>query len=163
MHRAKAKHKIRRWWIALIIIVVITCGILFFTPINNAWRSISGNDTPTDSVIKNELVKKINARKTGDPTQDKKIQQAADQMKNTKMSTVISAANNEDKAAQLIQQTSSLSAPEAQKVAHEIFTNSKYTPLRASLSSGNWVQVYQQYQILSKNGSLNDLKSLANN
>ncbi|WP_156319311.1 hypothetical protein [Secundilactobacillus paracollinoides] len=75
--------------IIAILLIIIICGALFFTQINNAMRSATGKDTPADTVVKNELVKKIEASKTGNAQTDAAIDKAATTLKQTKMSTIM--------------------------------------------------------------------------
>jgi hypothetical protein len=119
---------------------------------------VTGNDTASDKVVKSELVKKVKARKTGDPTKDEKIDRAASVIGKKKMSQIMSAANNQKQAANLIESSSSLSKQQSQKAAQEIFTNDSYTGLRNAISSGNWYQAYEQYQKLSNNGEIDQLR-----
>jgi hypothetical protein len=132
--------------------------VVFFFPLNNVLRNVTGNDTASDKVVKSELVKKVKARKTGDPTKDEKIDRAASVIGKKKMSQIMSAANNQKQAANLIESSSSLSKQQSQKAAQEIFTNDSYTGLRNAISSGNWYQAYEQYQKLSNNGEIDQLR-----
>lgn len=119
---------------------------------------MTGNDTASDKVVKSELVKKVKSRKTGDPATDKKIDRAASVIGKKKMSQIMSAANNQKQAATLIQNSSSLSKSQSQKAAQEIFTNDSYAGMRKAISDGNWYQAYQQYQKLSNNGEIDQLR-----
>lgn len=74
------------------------------------------------------------------------------------MSEIISAAKSENKTANLISDSSSLSKTQSQKAAQVIFSNSEYDGLRNAISDGNWYQAYQQYQKLSDDGALNQLQ-----
>jgi len=140
------------------ILIILILGVVFFFPLNNMLRSATGNDTASDKVVKSELVKKVKARKTGDPTKDEKIDRAASVIDKKKMSEIMSAANNQDKAATLIEDSSSLSKTQSQKAAQEIFSNDNYSGLRDSISKGDWYQAYQQYQKLSSDGDLTQLQ-----
>ena len=163
MHRQKSSKKKPILFTLLGIVIVIVLCLVFFVPLNNGLRSATGQDTPTDKIIKSELAKKITANKTGNAQHDAAVEQAANKLQDTKMSTIMKSANNEQDAAKLIQQTSTLSPAQSQKAAHEIFTNDKFTPLRNAMGSGNWVQTYQQYRQLSGNGSLTELKQAVAN
>jgi len=140
-----------------IVVILILC-VVFFFPLNNVLRNTTGNDTASDKVVKSELVKKVKSRKTGDPAKDKKIDRAATVLNKKKMSQIMAAANDQSKAANMIESSSSLTKDQSQKAAQEIFTNDSYSGLRDAISSGNWYQAYQQYQKLSNNGQLNQLQ-----
>lgn len=152
--KARSKHK-RRWprVLAILLGIIVVLGILlvvFFTPLNNTYRSVTGNDTPADNAVKSELVKQIDARKTGDPTTDAMLDQAATTLKNTKMSTIVSAAGNQGKMADLLQSTTGISATQANTAAAAVFSSSELTPLREAVAAGNYVKAYQEYQGLSE-------------
>lgn len=142
----------------LSIVVILVLCVVFFFPLNNTIRNVTGNDTASDKVVKSELVKKVKSKKNGDPTRDKKIDRAASALSDKKMSQIMSAADNQQKAANLIADSSSLSKEQSQKAAQEIFSNDKYSGLRSAISDGNWYQAYQQYQKLSNDGELNQLQ-----
>lgn len=140
-----------------ILVILILC-VVFFFPLNNAWRNLTGNDTASDKVVKSELVKKVKSKKTGDAKKDEKIDRAASVLGKKKMSQIMSAAKDQNKAASLIQDSSSLTQAQSQKAAQEIFSNDEYEGLRNAISSGNWYQAYQQYQKLNSNGDLTQLQ-----
>ncbi|WP_125770710.1 hypothetical protein [Companilactobacillus furfuricola] len=158
MHRKPRNKKKSIFYVILGIVVVLVLGVIFFFPINNAIRSATGNDTPSDKLVKNELAKKIEAKKTGDPNADKKIDQSAKKLKGIKMSEIMQAAKDQQSAAKLIQRSSSLSPQASQKAAQELFNDPKFNGIRESLSTGDWVKTYQEYQDLSKDGSINQLQ-----
>ncbi|PMD67967.1 hypothetical protein [Companilactobacillus nuruki] len=144
--------------IVVSVLVILVLCIVFFFPLNNVLRNVTGNDTASDKVVKSELVKKVKSKKTGDSAKDEKIDRAASVLGKKKMSQIISAASSQQKTADLIQDSSSLSKEQSQKAAQEIFTNDSYSGLRNAVSDGNWYQAYQQYQKLSNNGQLNQLR-----
>lgn len=144
--------------IVVSVLVILVLCIVFFFPLNNVLRNVTGNDTASDKVVKSELVKKVKSKKTGDSAKDEKIDRAASVLGKKKMSQIISAASSQQKTADLIQDSSSLSKEQSQKAAQEIFTNDSYSGLRNAVSDGNWYQAYQQYQKLSDNGQLNQLR-----
>lgn len=144
--------------IVVSVLVILALCIVFFFPLNNVLRNVTGNDTASDKVVKSELVKKVKSKKTGDSAKDEKIDRAASVLGKKKMSQIISAASSQQKTADLIQDSSSLSKEQSQKAAQEIFTNDSYSGLRNAVSDGNWYQAYQQYQKLSNNGQLNQLR-----
>lgn len=155
-HRRKSKKPLIITIVSILVILVLC--VVFFFPLNNMIRNATGNDTASDKVVKSELVKKVKAKKTGDATKDKKIDRAASVLGKKKMSQIMSAANDQTQAANLIESSSSLSKNQSQRAAQEIFSNDNYTALRQAVSSGNWYQAYQQYQKLSGNGQLNQLQ-----
>lgn len=155
-HRKRSKKPLIITIVAILVILVLC--VVFFFPLNNFIRNATGNDTASDKVVKSELVKKVKSRKTGDPAKDKKIDRAASVLGKKKMSQIMSAADDQTKAATLIESSSSLSKEQSQKAAQEIFANDSYTAIRQAISSGNWYQAYQQYQKLSGNGQLNQLQ-----
>lgn len=157
MRHSKKNRKPLIITIITILVVLVLC-VVFFFPLNNVLRNVTGNDTASDKVVKSELVKKVKARKTGDPAKDEKIDRAASVIGKKKMSQIMSAANNQKQAANLIESSSSLSKQQSQKAAQEIFTNDSYTGLRNAISSGNWYQAYEQYQKLSNNGEIDQLR-----
>lgn len=144
--------------IVVSVLVILVLCIVFFFPLNNVLRNVTGNDTASDKVVKSELVKKVKSKKTGDSAKDEKIDRAASVLGKKKMSQIISAASSQQKTADLIQDSSSLSKEQSQKAAQGIFTNDSYSGLRNAVSDGNWYQAYQQYQKLSNNGQLNQLR-----
>jgi len=143
--------------IVSIVVILVLC-VVFFFPLNNLIRNVTGNDTASDKVVKSELVKKVKAKKNGDPKRDEKIDRAAKVLDKKKMSQIMSAANDQNQAANLIENSSSLSKEQAQKATQEIFSNDAYNGLRKSISAGNWYQAYQQYQKLSDDGEINQLQ-----
>lgn len=155
-HRRKSKKPLIITIVSILAILVLC--VVFFFPLNNMIRNATGNDTASDKVVKSELVKKVKSKKTGDATKDKKIDRAASVLGKKKMSQIMSAANDQTQAANLIESSSSLSKDQSQRAAQEIFSNDNYTALRQAVSSGNWYQAYQQYQKLSGNGQLNQLQ-----
>lgn len=156
----KKSHKKRIWIIVVSVIALIAIGIIFFFPINNTVRDISGgNDTASDKLVKDELAKRIEATKTGDPKHDDKVNKAVDDLKKTRMSDIMKAAENQNKAATELHNNTSLSSSESKKVAKEIFSNSKYDKLRQSVNDGDWYSAYSQYKSLSNNGSIDELKN----
>lgn len=158
MHRKPRSKKKSLFYVILGIVVVLALCVIFFFPINNALRNATGNDTPSDNLVKNELAKKIEAKKTGDPEADKKIDQSAKKLKGIKMSEIMQAAKNQQSAAKLIEKSSSLSPQASQKAAQEVFSDPKFNGIRESLSTGDWVKTYQEYQDLSKDGSIGQLQ-----
>lgn len=158
MHRVKTSKKKIFGFSILGIVVVLILGVIFFVPINNGIRSATGNDTPTDKLIKDELVKKVKSKKTGDPKHDENVDKYAGKLKGTKMSTIMKAANNEEEAAELIHQSSSLSESASKKAAKALFSDEKYDGIRKSMSEGNWVETYSQYQKLNSDGSISQLR-----
>lgn len=162
MHKAKKSKKKAILLSLLTVIVIIVLCVVFFFPINNTIRNATGQDTPSDKLVKDELVKKIKSKGETDPKNAKKIDKYADKLNKTKMSTIMKAANNQEEAAQLIEQSSDLSKSASEKAAKEIFTNDKYQGIRSALSNGDWVQTYQQYQKLSNDGSISQLKQSIN-
>lgn len=159
----KRSHK-KIWLIVIALIVLILVGgIIFFFPLNNTIRNMSGgNDTLSDKAIKNELVQKIESSENGDPSHDKKILKAANSLKNTKMSSIMKAAGDQNKAAQELHDNTSLSKDESKKVAKKVFSDSNYDQLRKSVSNGNWYSAFKQYKRLSNDGSLTELKNSIN-
>lgn len=155
-HRKKSKKPLIIVLVSIVVILVLC--VVFFFPLNNAIRNITGNDTASDKVVKSELVKKVKSKKNGDPKRDEKIDRAASILDKKKMSEIMSAANDQEKAADLIEDSSSLSKEQSQKAAQEIFSNNDYSGLRKAVSDGDWYQVYQQYQKLSNNGDLGQLQ-----
>lgn len=75
------------------------------------------------------------------------------------MSDIIQAANNQKKAASLLQKNSALTSSQANAATKAIFSNSKYNGLRQSVSNGNWYSAFKQYKALSNDGSLTKLKN----
>ena len=82
--------------VAGLIVLMAVCGIFFFPQINNTIRNVTGNDTPADSAVKARIVSGITAQKTGNPATDAVLQRAADTIKETKMSTIMKAAQDQD-------------------------------------------------------------------
>ncbi|WP_125709428.1 hypothetical protein [Companilactobacillus zhongbaensis] len=158
MHRKQNSKKQTVFYSILAIVVVLVLCVIFFFPINNAIRNATGNDTASDKMVKSELAKKIKDRKTGDPKADEKIDKSARILEGVKMSEIMKAANNQQSAAKLIEKTSSMSPEASQKAAQEIFTNPQFDQIRQSMSDGDWVKTYQNYQDLSKNGSIGTLR-----
>lgn len=151
--KPRARRK-RRWprVIAILLGLIVVLGVLavvFFTPLNNTYRNVTGNDTPADSAVKAQLVKQIEKRKTGDPTTDAVLDQAATTLNNTKMSTIVQAAGNQDKFSHLLQSTTGVPAAQANTAAAAVFSTSELTPLREAVAEGNYVKAYQEYQALS--------------
>lgn len=156
----KKSHKKAIWLTLATLLVLIVLGVVFFFPLNNTFRSISGgNDTASDKLVKNELIKKVDSTKNGDLAHDKRVDKAAADLKKTKMSDIIDAANNQDKAATMLRQNSSLTSDQANAAAKKIFSDSKYDGLRQAVNSGNWYSAYNQYKTLSNDGSLTELKN----
>ncbi|WP_125588959.1 hypothetical protein [Companilactobacillus jidongensis] len=156
----KKSHKKAIWITLTTILVLIFLGIVFFFPLNNTVRSISGgNDTPSDKVVKNELIKKVDSTKNGDLKHDQKVDKATKALKKTKMSDIIQAANNQKKAASLLKKNTALTSSQADSATKKIFSDSKYNSLRQSVSNGNWYSAYKQYRTLSDNGALTKLKN----
>jgi len=157
MRHSKKNRKPLVITIVSILVILVLC-VVFFFPLNNVLRNATGKDTASDKVVKSELVKKVKSKKTGDASKDAKIDRAAKVLDKKQMSQIMAAANNQEKAANLIESSSSLTKDQSQKAAQEIFTNDSYSGLRNAISSGNWYQAYQQYQKLSNNGQLNQLQ-----
>ncbi|KRK98232.1 hypothetical protein FD04_GL001212 [Secundilactobacillus odoratitofui DSM 19909 = JCM 15043] len=147
---------------AWVIIGIVTVGFLiaiFFTPVNNAMRSATGADTPADAVVKSQLIKRVEASKTGNAATDAKINQAVSKLKTTKMSTIMSAADNQQKMSQLLNADTGLSQKQSEAATSVIFNNTQYKQLRKAVAGGHWVQAYQAYQQLSDNGAISNLKN----
>lgn len=148
------KNRKRRWprVVAILLGLIVVLGLLvvvFFTPLNNTYRNVTGNDTPADSAVKSQLVKQIESRKTGDPTTDAVIDKAATTLNNTKMSTIVQAAGNQAKFASLLQTTTGAPAAQANTAAAAVFSSSELAPLREAVAEGNYVKAYQEYRSLS--------------
>lgn len=143
--------------IVSVVVILVLCAVFFF-PLNNALRNVTGNDTASDKVVKSELVKKVKSKKTGDSKKDAEVSQAATILGKKRMSQLMDAAKNQQKAADLIHDTSSLSQAKSEDAAKEIFSNSDYNGIRNAISNGNWYQAYSQYQKLSNNGELTELQ-----
>ncbi|MQS53030.1 hypothetical protein [Companilactobacillus mishanensis] len=157
-------------WITLAsVLVVIALAITFFFPINNAMRDLSGGkDTVTDAALKDQLVKKVDKDKNkssnsaNDPTDDQQVKQAVTSIKKTSTQDIMQSANDESKAASILQKNTTLSAAQSRAAAKEMFSDTRYNGLRKSISSGDWYGAYNQYQTLAKNGSLDALKASIN-
>lgn len=144
--------------IAGLLVLLVVLGIVFFTPLNNTYRSVTGNDTPADSAVKNELVKRIEAQKTGNTATDNLLDRAANTVNSTKMSTIIAAANDEQKMATLLQDTTGVSSATAEVAARTLFNTDSLTPLREAVAQGNYVKAYQAYEDLDTS-TLTQLKA----
>jgi hypothetical protein len=158
----------KRWpkvlaWVLIGIATIIILVVIFFTPLNNAMRSATGNDTPADTVVKNELVKRIDASKTGDPATDAKINAAVKKLKKTKMTTIMKAADNQQQLSKLLNSDTSLSQSQAKAATKIIFKSGQYTDLRQAVAKGKWVAAYKAYKQLSGSGALTYLKNSVNN
>lgn len=167
MRSRQARPRKRRWpkiigGLLGLLVVLIICGVVFFPQLNNTMRSTTGEDTPADKIVKNELVKKIDSSKTGDSQTDAALNKAASTLQKTKMSTIMKAAKNENDASALLAKTTDLSTSEAQAATSVVFSNAAYTKLRTAIANGNWVAAYKQYQTLSSNGNLSQLESEIN-
>lgn len=150
-------------WLLIGMITVIVLVVVFFTPLNNAMRSATGNDTPADNAVKNELVKRINANKTGDPTTDANIDTAVKKLKQTKMATIMKAANNQQQMTKLLDSDTGMSQAQAKTATQIIFKNGQYTDLRQAVAQGKWVAAYKAYRQLSNSGALTYLENSVNN
>ncbi|WP_125715379.1 DUF4234 domain-containing protein [Companilactobacillus kedongensis] len=140
--------------------VLMIIGVVFFFPLNNAVRTISGgNDTTSDRLVKDELVKKVESTRNGDPQHDKKVSEVSKNLKNTRMSDIMKSAGDQSKAAKTLHENTALSSADSKKVAKEVFSDSKYDDLRKSVSDGNWYSAYNQYRSLSNDGSITELKN----
>ncbi|WP_125566576.1 hypothetical protein [Companilactobacillus insicii] len=156
----KKSHKKAIWITLITILVLIVLGIIFFFPLNNTVRNISGgNDTPSDKLVKNELIKKVASTKNGDLKHDQRVDKATDTLKKTKMSDIIQSANDRSKAIKLLQQNTSLTGSQSKTAVNKMFSDSKYDGLRQSVAKGNWYSAYNQYKTLSSDGSLTELKN----
>lgn len=155
-HRKRSKKPLIITLVSILVILVLC--VVFFFPLNNMLRNVTGQDTASDKVVKSELVKKVKSKKTGDPKKDEKIDRAASILGKKKMSQIMSAAGDQQKAANLIESSSSLSKSQSEKAAQEIFTNDNYSELRSAISDGDWYAAYKQYQKLSGDGQLNQLQ-----
>ncbi|MFD1417791.1 hypothetical protein [Companilactobacillus keshanensis] len=163
MRQTRYKEKSHKKGIILtlvtILVLIILC-IVFFFPINNTIRNISGgNDTASDKLVKDELVKKVESTRNGDLQHDKKVSEVSEKLKNTKMSDIMKSAGNQSKAAKTLNENTTLSSSDSKKVAKEVFSNSKYAGLRKSVGDGNWYSAYNQYRSLSNDGSITELKN----
>lgn len=148
------KARKRRWprVLALLLGLIVLLGVLlvvFFTPLNNTYRSTTGNDTPADTAVKSAVVKQIQARKTGNPTVDAAIDQAATTLQNTPMKSIIQAAGDQSKLAGLLQTKAGVPAAQANVAASAVFASPELTPLRQAIAAGDYVKAYQEYQSLS--------------
>lgn len=143
------------------IVIALVLALVFFVPLNNVIRNATGHDTPTDALVKDEIIKKVRTEKTGNKDQDKRADEYVSRLKGTKMSAIMKAATDEEKAAVMIHNSSNLSMKASQKAAEELFNNTKYNQLRKSVSKGDWLQTYQQYKKLSNDGSLTQLRQKA--
>lgn len=159
----KKSHKKAIWITIITVLVLIVLGVIFFFPLNNAVRNISGNDTPSDKLVKSELVKKVSSTKNGNAKHDAKVEKAEAALKDTKMSDIVKSANNESDAAKLLQKNSTLSSSESNAAAKTIFSDSKYDGLRQAINDGNWYSAYNQYKTLSNDGSLTSLRDSISN
>lgn len=159
----KKSHKKTILIIIITLVALIAIGVIFFFPLNNTVRNISGgNDTATDRMIKEELVRRVDTTKNGDPHHDKKVAKAVKSIKGTKISDIMKAANDQDKAAKELHNNTPLSSSASKEVAKKVFNDSRYDKLRQAVSSGNWYSAYNQYKELSNNGSLNELRNSIN-
>lgn len=154
----------KRWpvvaaWIAIGVVTVLFLIVIFFTPLNNAMRSATGQDTPADKIVKQQIINKIEAAKTGDPVTDAKINRAVQQLKTTKMSTIMKAADNQSQMGKLLGSETSLSQKQAKSASKIIFQSGQYTSLRQAVADGKWVKAYQDYNKLSKSGAITALKN----
>ncbi|MFT8412279.1 MAG: hypothetical protein ABF743_10330 [Schleiferilactobacillus perolens] len=157
--------KKRRWvkiLIGFLIVLVVAIGLVIAFPFqaNNGLRTImGGRDTPVDNAAKGQIIKKLDDTKNGDAVHDQIIDQAVSHLQNTSMQQVMSAANSSGAAAKLIQDNTGLSATQAQTVSKFVFEHPEFTSLRTAVANGNWLQAYQEYQNLSSDGNINQLKS----
>ncbi|HAJ53980.1 MAG TPA: hypothetical protein DCL56_04710, partial [Lactobacillus sp.] len=99
--------------VAGVLVLLIVACVFFFPQINNTIRNVTGNDTPADAAVKSRLVSEITAQKTGNATTDAALQRAADTLKETKMSTIMKAAQDQDQAAVLLQKATGANQAQA--------------------------------------------------
>lgn len=163
MHRAPRKK--RRWpkifgFTLLGVVILGILAVVFSVQLNNGLRSATGKDTPVDTAVKSQLVKGIEAKKTGDASHDALIDKAAETIQQTPMKTITEAAGNQQKAAELVSQTTGVPEASAQVVTQAIFNDSKFDGVRKAMANGDWVQVYQQGKTLSSDPDIQALTRL---
>ncbi|WP_179395078.1 hypothetical protein [Lacticaseibacillus absianus] len=145
--------------VLILLVVAGGLGFVFFPQLNNTVRNVTGNDTPADTAVKNELVKQIEARKTGDSSTDAKIESAASTLKATKMSTIVAAASDQTKMADLLRTSVGASSEQANAAAKLLFANSDLQGVREAVAAGDWVKAYQEYKALNGTEALTALKA----
>ncbi len=146
----KQSRKGFKFFLSLIIIVIILIGIVVFFPsLNNTWRSVSGNDTPADHAVKTQIVKRLKAEKTGNAQKDQLIDRGTSVLNKTKMSTIMQAATEKQKAANLLQKTTAIPPQRAQTIVNAVFSDPQLTSTRQAIAQGDWYQAYQDYEKLS--------------
>lgn len=146
--------------VAGLIVLMAVCGIFFFPQINNTIRNVTGNDTPADSAVKARIVSGITAQKTGNPATDAVLQRAADTIKETKMSTIMKAAQDQDQAATLLQKATGVNQDQAKLAATVLFKEQSVTPIRQAIASGDYYQAYQDAKSLQQQGDTSSLQSI---
>ncbi|QVI33784.1 hypothetical protein BVJ53_03320 [Lacticaseibacillus chiayiensis] len=146
--------------IAGVLVLLIIACVFFFPQINNTIRNVTGSDTPADAAVKSRLVSEITAQKTGNATTDAALQRAADTLKETKMSTIMKAAQDQDQAAVLLQKTTSANQAQAKLAAALLFREKSITPLRQAIASGDYYRAYQDVKSLQQQGDTSTLQNL---
>ncbi|KRM87227.1 hypothetical protein [Lacticaseibacillus thailandensis] len=158
---AQKRHHPGRWVaaiLAIVIAVVVLC-VVFFTPINNTVRTATGgNDTVADKAVKSVVVSKLDSAKTGNSTVDGAIDQVANTIKTTRVSTVMQAAKSESALAALLT-SKGMDSAQANTAANAIYSTSALDGVRAQIAQGNWYGVYRQAQQLAASQGV-DLSSV---
>ncbi|WP_125702757.1 hypothetical protein [Lacticaseibacillus daqingensis] len=162
--RLSFQKKKKRWpkVLAAVLIGLVVAGglcVVFFPQLNNTVRNATGNDTAADTVVKNELVKQIEARKTGDATVDAKLDAAATTLKNTKMSRIVAAAGDQAQMTSLLKTTTGASTNQATAAANLLFANDALQPVREAVAAGDWVKAYQAYKSLNGTEAFTEFKA----
>lgn len=163
MRRARQKtkkHWGRRLLVTIVILlVIIGIGAVFFPQLNNTWRNATGgNDTAADTAVKTQLVKQLNNQKTGNTTTDAMIDKATAAIQNTKMATLMKAADDQQTAINLLT-NAGVTPTAASVVTKVIYADPSFDTLRQKLAAGDYVGVYQAAKTLQKNGTGSTLSS----
>ena len=153
---------------ALGLVALVALGSAFSAPVNSIGQTTSKSDVLTTKQAKKSLAKTTSNKSAQTASTQSASTQAASSnsfdimsiMSNVSMSQVKAAAVNQTKAASLIQSNSSLTAAQSQKIAKELFTNSKYNTLRTALASGNLLSAYSAYTKLSNDGTIAQLQAM---
>lgn len=145
-----------------ILVILLVIGGYMFTPTGNALihKNITkGGDTPYDMTVKHLVNSKIKSEAKQNASQKEALQKLNKVIQKTPMTTINKAATDKTIMASLLGKYENMDPATASSISTAVFNDSDFNSLRKAVSNDDWVQVYKQYQKLSANGSIDNLKN----
>lgn len=144
--------------IFILILIIGIIGLLISPWGNSMVRKVSGDkDAPLDYVAKSLFIKQV--EKSEDVSNvNPNILKLKEVLEETPMNEIVEAANDRDKAVELMKSKLELSDDSANIFVDEVFENEISSSVIKDISNSKWVDAYEKFNKLQSSGALDEMK-----